>query len=235
MAGLIERIFSSKPAATPAPARVEPMANQNPGANPANVANQPSGTAANGGVEPIPLDTFKSIWDTPATDPNGDPFSKPLLTMDPTKFGETVKTMNFTDGITKEAVTAAMSDPDKLLQLINSASQKAFAAATQLSTHAIEGSHKTNNERIQGNLGKQIKAHTVQEIRSDNPILNHAATAPVLDMAKRAILAHEPNLTPQQVQQKAEQYVTDFGSALVGQQQASQAPKHDPYDMSSIG
>ncbi len=231
MPSIMQRLFAPAPPA-PAPA---PMAPVNQGANPANVANQPSGTAANGPAQPIPLDEFNDLWkDAPVDPKNVDPFSTPLLNMDQTKFNETVSKLNFTDGITQEQVAKAMQDPGEFLKLLNSTAQKAFAASTQLSTNAIEGSHKTNNERINQTLGSKIKAHQVTETRSDNAILNHSAAAPILDSIKQQILAKNPSLSAQQVHAKAEKMLTDLGEGLVQNKQQAATPQHDPYDFSDM-
>lgn len=233
MASLMSRIFSPAPA--PVPQGSMPI--QNPGANPVSHANQPTGTSANGpAVKTVPLDEFKDIWQPVKAEDNVDPFSKPLLTHDPVKLREAVGRMNFAEGIDPALLTKALAgDTTALMQAINAASQKAFEASVGLNSSMIEGSFKTNNERVNSTLPKKIREQQVNSTKSDNPVLNHEAASPMLSMAKQAIMAKNPDLNPSQVQARAEQYLLDFAGSLVGQQEASKTPTVDPYDFSSMG
>lgn len=225
---VMQKIFGSP---KPAPA----MEVQNPGANPATVTNQPSGTAANApAVKTLPLDEFKDIWQPTATDPNADPFSKPLLTHDPAKLSEAVSKMNFMDGVDPGLVTKALAgDAQALIQVVNAAAQKSFAASTQLNSNMLETSFKTNNERVNSTLPKKVREAQINSMQSENPVLNHAAAAPMLDMAKRAISNKNPDLSPAQVQARAEQYISDFAGSLTTQQQTAAKPTGpDPFDFS---
>lgn len=225
---IMSRIFGSGP---PQPS----MPIQNPGADPANASQVPNGGAANQPApQPTPLDEFKDIWKTVPAKEGEDPFSKPILTHDPAKLKEAVGKMNFMDGVAPELLTKALAgDAQALTQVINTAVQKSFEAGVGLQTSMIEGSFKTNNERVNSTLPKRIREQQIDSTKSTNPILNHEATAPMLDMAKRAIMNQNPGLNASEVQARAELYITNFGESLQGQKQADATPKYDPYDFSN--
>lgn len=227
---IMQRIFGSGPAAPS-------MSVQNPGANPAVAKLIPNGQAANApAVKTIPLDDFKDIWQPNKVDPDADPFSKPILTHDPAKLKEAVSKMNFMENVPSELLTRALAgDAAALSQVVNTAVQKSFEASIGVNSSMIEGGFKTNNDRVNSTLPKKIKEQQVNSMQSDNPVLNHAAAAPMLDMAKRAIMAKNPDLSAAQVQARAEQYITDFAGSLAGQQEATRAAAPDPYDFSNMG
>lgn len=231
MASIMQRIFGSQPQQT--------MAVQQPAANPAVIAKQPTEQSANGPAEPVSpqLDPFKDIWQTPATDPNSDPFSTPLLTVDPQKIQEAVGKMDFLSGMPNDLLTKATSgDAGAFTQVVNTAIQKALAAQVQLSTQMTEGAITKNNERHLTALPGRIREAQVKDVRSSNPVLNHPAAAPMLDSLKRNIMQRQPKLSPIEVHQQAEDMLTAFGSALTGEQQQKEKPTgRDPSDFSHWG
>jgi hypothetical protein len=210
-----------------------------PAANPEVIVQQPPGTSANGPAEPVlPLDQFKDIWSNPPADPKApvDKYGQPLLNIDPAAIATQVGKMNFLDGISSELLTKATSgDAAAFSQVVNTSIQKALAAQVQLSGQMVEGAVSENNRRFETRLPKQIKEAQVNDVRSSNTVLSHPAAAPMLDMAKRSLMAKNPNLSPQEIHSQAEEMLSTFAQSLVEdkQKRTQPAPVKDPSDFSS--
>lgn len=237
MAGVVSSIndfFRGKPAQAASPAAVasgvqvdKPLSQHNPGASSTAMANQPNNTAANGDPNPVdpnapisPLDQYKDIWQTPTTKDGQqpvDPFSQPLLSTDPTKLAEAARKMNFAQGIDQAQVQKALSgDPQALLAVINTVGQNSFLAASQLTTQVTEGAVSTNNKRVDSVLEDKFKRFMLEQQRSENPIFNHAAAQPMLDLAKRQLMSKHPDKSPAEIHKMAEGFLSDFASTITG-------------------
>ncbi len=230
MAGMMERIFGSQ-------RKPEPQLTiQQPAANPAVIAKLPDGVSGNG--PPLPLDSYKDVWKTPTPDPNApaDPFASPLIPgLDPTKINEAVSKMDFLSGLPADMLTKATSgDAAAFSQVVNTAIQKALAAQVQLTGQMVEGATTKNNDRLNSTISQRIRETQTKDLRSSNPVLNHPAAAPMLDTLKRQMMTREPNLSPVEVQSRAEEMLSTFASSLVENKQQAEAPKQrDPSDFSN--
>lgn len=74
-------------------------------------------------------------------------------------------------------------------------------------------------------LPGQIKSAQLAGMQSENPVLQHEASQPLLRMVRAQIQQSDPNLTPQQIHQRAEQYLTTFATQL---SPAAAAPAPQP-------
>ena len=232
---------SSTAVANNAPGNVQKPAD--PKATQANPAADPVNLPPNGEANPTtdapksPLDEFKNLWDTPKNAPT-DPRSQPLLTNDPAKFAAATKQLNFAANIDPQLVTKALAgDPQAFKDAINIAAQEAFAASANFGTQTLEGATQKNNQRTDEVLEKKFKEFMLKQQTTDNPVLNHPATAPILDLTKRQLLAANPGMSPFEIQAKAEQYVQQFAQQFTenSQQKAAAKSGPDPFDFSNYG
>jgi hypothetical protein len=219
----------------------------NPNADPRNGI-PPSGSAQpTNPPEPIsPLDQFKDVWQ-PKRDEKGNvisepnPLAQPLITSDPAKFAEAARKMNFTNGIDPAVVAKALGgDAEAFMSILNQSNQNAFMAASQLSTNMVEGAAKTNNSRFESVLQDKFKEFMVRQEQTENPVLQHAAVSPMLDLAKQQLMRKHPDKTAGQIQQMAEQMLGDFADAYTGNktqqtQQRENPNQSDPFDFSKFG
>lgn len=255
MAGVFGNFTFKNPFATQPPAPPQQptgpgssMQPHQPNADPNKIAQIPDNGTGNAPAqkteqEPIsPLDQFKDIWQTPTTKDGKqpvDPLTQPLLNTDPAKLAEAAKKMDFTQSIPPDLMQKALAgDANSLAQVINASAQAAFMASAQLNTQLVEGAVRQNNDRFSSTLEDRFRKHLVDNTRSENPVLNHPAAAPMLDLAKRQLLSKYPDKTPTQINQMAEQMFTEFATALTGetsrQKQQSNGGGHDPYDFSDF-
>jgi hypothetical protein len=176
-----------------------------------------------------PLDSFTDFFKPKQRDPNAqaaptlrDPFLAPL---DPAAFKQQVSSANFAAGIPQDTMTKAMSgDPTAFADAINHAAREAFSAAAQLSHGLAEQATRTGLERLDGSLDGRIKNYQLRTQNTTNEALNHPAVAPMLSAVKMQIAQSNPNLSPAEVQNQAEQYFDQMAGVLQGSKQAAQQP-----------
>lgn len=203
------------PAAAPAPALQT-------GTNPGMVADVTQQSADTTKSPSSQLDGLKAFWDTPKDAegkpiaPAADPLAASLFTLDPAKVQEAAGKLDFTQGISTEQVAAALGgDASALMALINKSAQNAFTAATLNTGNMVNQGVATNNDRFKATLPTHLKKVQLSQVESTNPVLAHPGAAPLVEALKNMEFSKNPNANPQDVQRKVEQYLTQFGGALV--------------------
>jgi hypothetical protein len=203
----------------------------NPAANPGNMAGQQAPAAAGGPVNP--MDAYANLFTPKPADPkavNQPTMADPILgALDPAAFRQQISTANFAANIPQEKMQAALAgDTAAFAEVINAASREAFAAAAQLSHGLIEQGVRTGAERLSGTMDSRIRNSLLKGQNTSNAALSHPAVAPMLNAVKMQIASSNPTLSPDQVQQQAEQYFTQMADVLVAPKQAAQAAKIKP-------
>lgn len=220
------------------PASKQPVP-ANPAADPNAMPGSSAAPAAGGPQNP--MDAFADIFKPRVVDPKApkaptlaDPILGPL---DPAKFKEQIATTNFAASIPQETLQKAISgDAQALMDAINSASREAFAAAAQLSHGLVEHGARTASERVNSSLDSRIRNFQIRSQNTSNEALTHPAVAPMLNAVKIQIAQSNPTLSPDAVQQQAEQYFSQMAEVLVApkQQQAAAAAKPKEGDFSYL-
>ena len=201
--------------------------NQQPQPQPGTQGAQPN----NGGDQkPVsPLDAFSGLWQT-AKNPDGtpkeppkDPWEEPLLAADPAKIMESASKYDFMRSVPPELLQKATSgDIQSLMQIINHVGQQALGVGAQLSSASIEHSGKGIKDRFERSFDGRFKQASLSNLPSKNPILQHEAAAPMLRMIREQAQAANPQWTPEQVADYAEQYLTQFATSLSPGKQTEQ-------------
>jgi hypothetical protein len=166
-----------------------------------------------------PLDPFKDLWKTDPTKPTqpiADPFSQPLFNTDPAKIIEAAGKADFLSQVPPELMQKVMAgnDPQALTQLINSVAQQSLALSLQLSTATVEQAGTKMGERFNSSLPEKFKGMQLDGIKPTNPALQHPAAEPMLRNLRDQVRRQEPNLSPDEVNAKAEQYLSAFAAQL---------------------
>lgn len=220
--GLFDRFTS----AGSQPQQQQPQQQQGPQNGPGSSMqqNNPGAGAGTGapGTPPTapsnPLDNFKDLWKNPDTSgqPPADPFSQPLFNTDPTKIVEASQKANFLSQIPQELMQKAMSgqDPQAFMEVINSVGQQSLALALQLSTATIEQAGSKIGERYKQDVPNRFKDVQLNSIKSSNPVLSHPSAEPMLQMLRGQIRKNEPNLSADEINRKAEEFLTTFAGQL---------------------
>jgi hypothetical protein len=202
------------------PTPQNPMPQQNPGSDPALLPpnNQPAASGAN--ADPTktsnPLDNFTEMWkNDPNATPQSDPLSQPLFNTDPAKIREAASKIDFIGQVPQDVLQKATSgDMQAFMQVINFVAQKSLATSAELATATAEQGAVKNNERWNSVLPDRIKQLQLAQQRSDNPVLQHPAAQPILQMAKQQAQMKNPNASPAEIQTLAENYLIQFASTL---------------------
>lgn len=203
--------------------------NNNQQPNPAGGTGAPgSGSGADNNADPTkgqgsPLDTFKDIFTIKQNvDANGnpvqvvDPLSQPLVNPDPEQMKAAVAKMNFAGSVTPElAQKALQGDVQSLMQMLNSVGQNAFLAAMSAQGPIINSAFRTNNERFSAALPDHVRNVQIKQAVPENPVLKHAAAAPILEAVKAQVAATNPSLSPTEVARHAENYFNVLAQDMV--------------------
>lgn len=168
-----------------------------------------------------PLDTFKGIWENDPTKGNGqtaDPFSSPIFNTDPSKITEAAGKADFMAQLPAELVQRAMSgnDPGAFMEVINKVAQNSLALSVQLSTAANEHTGKILGNRFKQATPGVVKDVQLSSMKSTNPVLQNPAAEPMLKMIRDRIRQSDPNASADDIQARAEEYLTTFASELSG-------------------
>lgn len=220
-----------------APVQVAPGSNM-PVANPGATAGAPqAGTSQpTAGTPPAnPLDAFTPLWQNdPNAAPTADPFSTPLFNTDPAKIQEAAGKMDFLASVPQDVMAKAMggNDPAAFMQVMNFVAQKTLATAAQLSTATVEQGASRSNQRMLSALPGRVKQIQLDAMQPENPALQHPAAQPFLQMARTQLQMKNPGMSAQEIQKRAEQYVSDFSSAMMqpAQDASSQGAGGDDWD-----
>lgn len=202
------------------------MSQQNPGANPA--ATPPAGTSqptTPAAPAPNPLDEMKALWQTdPNAKPPVDPLSTPMLNSDPNKIREAAGKIDFMSAVPQDMMQRALqgNDPKALFEVMNAVSQQTLAMATQLSAASAEASARTATQRMLDALPGKVKDVQLRESRPENPILQHEAAQPLLDLARNQLRAKNPGMSVQDINSKVEAMFTSFAESMVGQKKQTE-------------
>lgn len=227
MAFLFGDLFKASPApAAPQPAPAPaPTTTQLPAPSPAPEQTDNS-----------PLGNFSNLWQNdPNAKPVANPLAQPLVKLDPTKLASAVGQMDFTKSVPQDLAAKALSgDTQALTNLLNSVVQTAFLQQTTLQAQMLESAIKQNNSNFESVLPDKLKRHQLSQIKSENPILEHPAVAPLLDATRAQISQLEPTLTASEVQAKAEEYFLNLTKALNTSVQEKESPAPAQQDYNSL-
>lgn len=214
----------SAPAAKEAPA---PAASGQPSGQPADLSqfgqpNQPNPAGSPGAPQNEGLDAFKELF-TPLTpeqmaaQQNFDPNAL-FATLEPAKVQELAGKINYAEGITAEQLQAIQTGGPEavqaLVQALNAVGQRTMTQSLLASAEVTKQALNQANQSLDGRLSSVSRKQAVTDlITSENPMLNHPAAKPIVDALQQAIMAKNPQATPQQIQASVNEYLTAFTGA----------------------
>lgn len=229
----LANLFSGNKGINPAPASNINPTQGTPAPNPdaaaglqqSNPAADPANKDLNLGVNPdgtpkkdasSPLDAFTDVFKIdPNKQPAADPLKDPLFSVDPQKLSAAVSKMDFTRAIKPELVQKALAgDPAAFSAAINQATQTAYMAVTQMMTGLMETAFSKNNGRFESTLSGKFRDFQISHSRPDNKVLQHPAAQPMISALKTHIASQYPDLGPQEVTKRAEDYFLAMSKEL---------------------
>lgn len=180
-----------------------------------NNINAPAQTTAN--QELTGFDKFNDIW-KPVESPAGDP-NQSLFNVDPKQLMEAAQKVDFSKAINPahlQAISAGGDDAMKALsQVMNSVSQTVYAQNAMTTAKIVEQAVKQTRDSIMKDLPQHIKLQAVNDnLRTENPQLNHPAAAPILGALQQQLTVKYPNASANEIAGMAKQYLEGFASTF---------------------
>lgn len=202
------------PAQAPAPASVE--ANN-------TVPNSTTAPAQQGQAQ-SPLDAYKDLWQTkPDEKGNGQ-----VLNFNKEKLREVSNQMDFTESVTPENMKALTEGGEgavkALADILNTIGRNTYNNSVETTSHLINNALGITTKNIESNIPGYIKKATVSNnLRSENPMFNNPAVAPMLSAIETQLAAKYPDASAEEITTHAKQYLTQFAEVIAPKptQQAS--------------
>lgn len=167
------------------------------------------------------LEDMANVWKTATKadgtpiGPQADPLAQPMLLFKSDEVVAAANKLDFTASLNPELAGKALAgDAGSLVELINGAVRSAFAASTINTGNMLNQTFDKYGKAIDQALPSRLRNHEVLNRNSEDPVLSHHAVAPVVKAMKQTIAAQQPNMTPDQVQLAAENYVKGLGGAF---------------------
>lgn len=202
------------------PSQTTPVSN---GSNPA--------IPAVGGGDSSPLANYQDLW---KTDPNAktDPATiVPNFNLDHKGLFEAAGKINFTQGVSEELFTKALSgDVEAFKAVLNESARYGYAAAASTSGELVKNSLSSAegllNSRV---LPSAFRNQQISQALETNPVFQDPAVAPLLGSLTSQLSQKYPTAPASEIAAKAAEYlagmsekiVSATGGSIVSQQQNS--------------
>ena len=198
-----------QPGAQSAAPNAAPNSNQPP------KNNQPPGDGQNtvGTNEPKnPMDAYAKLFDT--TNQQADA-PAPAFNIDPKILTEVSGKLRFTDGINQELMTKATSgDYSAMLEIMNMVGQRAYQTAISHGTSLTDKYLNARKEHDFKGIGSTVKKELVNSALNNTPNYNHPVVKAQLNMVAEAMRRENPDASPQEIAEAAQQYIQDLAGAI---------------------
>lgn len=231
--GPIMELFSSK--APPAPlstAQQAAASNQQLGTDPVSNTTVPSSaTVKSDGTTPVaipaagvgdksPLENYAKIWEAPQNTGATQGTLASTMTVDPEKMMAAARTMDFTKGMDTELLTKAAGpggDPTALAQLINQASQNAYAqgatASVKIAKQISEDQAKAFTSTYAPAMLRNNEIATT--VNKAIPLSQDPAAAPIVNALRVQLSNNFPTASAEDIAGHVEMYLEDFARRAI--------------------
>ena len=157
--------------------------------------------------------------------PDPDKVPKPfdpadLISADPEALAKQVSQMNFVQGaISKEEAELIAQGGEGALgvmaKALNTVAQNAFMHAVTASKNISSETLKQSLSHLDSRVDSRLKSQQVNSaLAQANPILAHPAAKPMIEAIMPKIQAKHPEASPEEIRDKAVEYLTDFANAV---------------------
>ena len=175
---LAEMFSPNKPETAAAPTAQQPA--------PAGTTGKP-GESPQGNEQPLksPTDDLSQVFklSAEAEEKNKNPLDAPLFDTDMAKLSESVGKMNFINA-TSEDIAAAMQDPAKFAELLNTVARNSHMQGLQMSAKLVEAGAGKRAQDVLSLLPQQVRSlQTRSELSAGDfgKLANDPTVAPVVD------------------------------------------------------
>ena len=203
-----------RPAAPAAPAANPHVAN-NPQVPSANNSPQQQPTQSNPNPE-SPTDKFKDLWNTT---PNSSENSNPNFQLAPEQLNKVASGLNFTQGISQEAVAKVAAGGEEAVQalgeILNVFGQNIFKTNAQFTSNLTEAGYGAAQKQLNSNLPTLVKQQlSTSELFTANPALRDPAIQPVVRALHSQLTQQHPEATPAEINGMLSDYMGRLGGAF---------------------
>lgn len=160
-----------------------------------------------------PMADFKTLWDTVPTDPNNPLEPAAAKPLDPAELQTVMAKANFAKAVTPEMMAAINAGGEgagaAFTQAMNAVVQGAMVQSTlineQLTTKAVQAAVAAAEAKIPGLVREQS---TQAHIQDANPVFSNPAIKPVIDATRTQLMQKNPNMTPAEINEQLNNFVT---------------------------
>lgn len=166
---------------------------------------------------PQGLDKFTDMWNIKPEDMPKAPES-PFAAVTPEQVQAIAAKTDFSKVVTPEMMQAISAGGEgavaAMMQAMNATSQEVYSQGAQASMKLIDTALAKQREQFQAELPNLIKTQNVtNNLRNENPIFSHAATAPILDMFAKQLQLKNPTADAATIQGQAKEFLLSFAEA----------------------
>jgi hypothetical protein len=226
--GFLSGIFGQQPAQQQPAQPPQPVAGNQQSPAAAQPTGSPPPSQQQQPANPNPMDAFMQLMTPKAGEQQlqqRDQQTGLFPETDPAQLQQQIKSANFTAGLDQAQVQAALSgDQTAFMSVLNAVAQNAFSSSLQMSRGLVEMGVNTGSDRINSSLEQKFRDFMLkqQAPKTDNPALQHPIGRNFHSAIARQIAAANPQMSPEQVAQQAEQQLLMFAQQLAPQQPTPQ-------------
>lgn len=182
--------------------------------NPADPAALKAGKTGEG---ESPLANFSELWKIDDKNKGGELSLSPTFNIEPAKLAEAAKTLDFAKVVSPEVATKALGgDAQAFAAALNAVTQAAYTHSAVSTAKIVEAALAKQAQQFQQYLPNEVRKLQVSEqVRSDNPIFNDPAVAPMLDMLKAQLTEKFPTAPAAEISSQAQKFLSGFAEAVV--------------------
>ena len=174
-------------------------------------------------VEPAsPIDQYKELWHTEPVKDGDEPKSPPVL--DATKLQEKVATIDFSNVLTPEMITAVTAGgegaTEAFAKALNSVAQNVMVQSTLVNNKLIEQAVERTKTETLAIIPDLIKSQTLNNtLLENNPLFDNPAIKPMIELATKQFEVKFPTATAPELTKMAQNYVLEMAKYLTPQTQ----------------
>jgi hypothetical protein len=159
-----------------------------------------------------PLDAYSKMFDNAS---NNSEVQAPNFSLDPKVLNDVSRKMDFTRGVNPDTLQKATTgDVNALMDIIKQVGQNSYRAAIEHGTALTDSHLKQRGDFESKKLERGVNKKLTESALSTAPNYSHPVVKAELNRIASQIAAANPDASPQQVAQSAQQYLNDLYGAL---------------------
>lgn len=184
---------------------------------------------------PAPLSNFAGIFEALAKAQTAGAGKGVMPTLDQKQLGEALAKQQIAPAMNATQIEAIKNGGDEavaaMTQLLNQTAQAAVMNSILANQRMAEAANTVAQESVLSQLPQLIRDQQFQQqLSAAMPNLNNPAVAPLVEQVRAGIAASNPNLTPQELTEQAQEFFSGL-SSLVAPANASTGGEEAPEEI----